>query len=210
MDLKPDFILGDLDALLEHYDKPVDPVSIAKELDALNPEFKAWLAHVKFIVLASAGPNGLDCSCRGDENPIFQIIDDTTLLMADWRGNNRIDTLRNLASIPAIGILCFIPGVGEVLRIGGSATITIQPDLLDRFARDVKRPRSVIHIKINRVFFHCARSIKRSSLWDGLFPEDGTVPTAGLMAQAVKNGFDGQAYDAALPDRQRQTLWSDD
>ncbi|MEO0496804.1 MAG: MSMEG_1061 family FMN-dependent PPOX-type flavoprotein [Pseudomonadota bacterium] len=198
-------ILGNLDDLLAHYDKPPAEASLAKVADHLTPAYRAWLEPVQFAILATAGANGLDCSPRGDSEPLFHIRDDRTLLMPDWHGNNRLDTLRNLVSIPAIGVICLLPGVGECLRIGGTASISIEPALIDRFEREGKKPRSVLIVEISRVYFQCARSIIRSGIWNGEI-EQG-VPTAGQMAQGAHPGFDGESYDAALSDRQLKTLW---
>lgn len=200
------YIIENLDDLLVHYDKQPAAASLAKVADHLTPAYRAWLEPVKFAVLATAGANGLDCSPRGNREPLFTIEDERTLLMPDWQGNNRLDTLRNLVSIPAIGIICLLPGVGECLRIGGTASISINPDLIDRFERDGKKPRSVVIVDISRVYFQCARAIIRSGIWEHS-ETTVDVPTAGQMAQAASASFDAESYDAALPVRQAKTLW---
>ncbi|MEN0087203.1 MAG: MSMEG_1061 family FMN-dependent PPOX-type flavoprotein [Pseudomonadota bacterium] len=200
------FTLDTLDDVLAHYDQPPAPASLAKVADHLTPAYRAWLEPVKFAVLATAGANGIDCSPRGDSEPLFTIEDDRTLLMPDWYGNNRLDTLRNIVSIPAIGIICLLPGVGECLRIGGTATISIDPKLLERFERDEKSPRSVVTVDISRVYFQCARALIRSGLWSG-DSDAHSVPTAGQMTKSASGDFDADSYDAALRPRQLKTLW---
>jgi hypothetical protein len=203
----PNHIIENLDQLLEVYDQQPAEASVAKVADHLTPAYRAWLSEVKFAVLATAGQNGLDCSPRGSEEPLFTIENQQTLLLPDWRGNNRLDTLRNLVNIPAIGIICFLPGIGEALRIGGVARISVDPELIERFAKDGKKPRSVVIISIERVYFQCARSIIRSQLWTSEPLEKGHVPTAGQMTRSAFSEFDDKAYDADLLPRQQRTLW---
>lgn len=194
-------------AALEALFGPVAAPSIAKETDRLHPVYARWIEQARFALLATSGPGGLDVSPRGDAGPLVRILDAHTLLLPERRGNNRIDSLRNLIADPRAGLLFMIPGVGETLRVRGRAEISVEPDLLASFAVDGKQPLCVLRIAVEKVFFQCARSILRSRLWHPDEHDRASVPTPGAMLAALAQGFDGEAYDAALPQRQRDTLY---
>lgn len=201
-----DHLITDITAL-EALFGPVAAPSIAKETDHLHPLYARWIEHARFAVLATSGPNGVDISPRGDAGSLVRIVDEHTLLLPERRGNNRIDSLRNLIADPRVGLLFLIPGIGETMRVRGRAEICVAPDLLDSFAVDGKRPVCVVRISVEKVFFQCARSILRSGLWreEAAIP---SVPTPGAMLAALSaGGIDGPAYDSALPKRQRETLY---
>ena len=160
-------------------------------------------------MLATSGPDGLDASPRGDAPGFVAVEDEHTLLMPERRGNNRADSLRNIIEDPRVALLFLIPGVGETLRVNGTARILVAPALLQRFAVDGREPKCVIEIKVDAAYFQCARAILRSGLWGAaaLLPA-GSVPSAGTMLTALTRGeIDGTAYDQALPARQRSTLY---
>lgn len=198
-------------AQLEAIYTPVNETSLAKEVDHLTPAYRAWIERSPFFALASIGDaaDGIDCSPRGDGvGQLFRIIDERTLLVPDRRGNNRIDTLRNIVRDPRVALLFLIPGINETLRINGRATLTIDPALLESFAVDGKLPRSVMRVDIESVYFQCARALKRSSLWDTTTQaKKGDVPTAGQMTQTARPDFDGAAYDAELDQRQAESMY---
>lgn len=194
-----------LDQLARLYAAPAAP-SVLKEVDRLTPAYRRMIEASPFLVIASAGPDGLDCSPRGDAPGFVGIEDDRTLLLPDRRGNNRIDTLRNLLADPRVALLFLIPGHGETLRVNGRAEITTAPELLQRFAVGGAVPRSVLRIRIERVYFQCARAMLRSGLWHGATAAH-PLPTAGDMLRDCQSSFDAAAYDAALPERQKQTLY---
>ncbi|VXB91402.1 pyridoxamine 5'-phosphate oxidase family protein [Massilia sp. 9I] len=195
-------------AALEALFGPVAAPSIAKETDSLHPVYARWVAQARFALLATSGPGGLDVSPRGDAGPLVRVVDEHTLLLPERRGNNRIDSLRNLVADPRVGLLFMIPGVGETLRVRGRAQISNDPALLASFAVDGKPPLCVLQIAVEKVFFQCARSILRSRLWYPDEHERSQVPTPGTMLAALtQGGMDGDAYDQALPQRQRDTLY---
>ena len=202
----PEHLITDL-ASLEALFGPVAAPSIAKEADRLHPLYARWIEHARFALLATSGPHGLDVSPRGDAGPLVRIVDANTLLLPERRGNNRIDSLRNLLADPRVGLLFLIPGIGETMRVRGRAEICVTPDLLDSFAVDGKRPMCVVRVSVEKVFFQCARAILRSGLWRDQF-DTANVPTPGAMLAALTaGGIDGPAYDSALPARQRDTLY---
>jgi PPOX class probable FMN-dependent enzyme len=187
----------------------VGEASRKKEVSYLHPVYQQWIAASPFAVLATAGPGGLDVSPRGDAPGFVAVEDRSTLLLPERRGNNRIDSLRNIVLDPRVALLFLIPGVGETLRVNGCATITTAPELLERFVVEGKPPKCVVVIEVESVFFQCARAIQRSKLWQS-FPADirGAVPSAGAMLAALtEGGIDGDEYDRSLPARQGSTLY---
>lgn len=186
---------------------PVGEASIRKETDAIPPVYRRWIEASPFVVLATSGPDGLDASPRGDPAGFVMVQDDKTLLLPERRGNNRIDSLRNIVHDPRVGLLFFIPGVGETMRVNGRAVISTDPALLDRLAMEGKRPQVVLVVTVEAVYFQCARAMQRSRLWAGTERPDG-VPSPGEMLQALtQGGIDGASYDRELPARQRTTLY---
>ena len=197
--------IGDL-ASLEALFGAVGDASVRKEVPHLHPVYQRWIAASPFAVLATAGPDGLDASPRGDPAGLVTVQDEHTLLLPERAGNNRVDSLKNILNDPRVALLFLVPGVGETLRVNGRARISVAPDLLQRLAMDGKPPRCVLVITVETVFFQCARAMKRAKLWDA--GEPVLVPTAGEMLEALTNAdIDGVAYDRALPARQRDTLY---
>src|SRR5690606_21549381 len=162
-----------------------------------------------FVTLATVGPEGLDCSPRGDRGGVVRIQDDRTLLLPDRRGNNRIDSLRNIVRDPRCALLFLLPGSGTTLRLNGRATLSIDPALLDSFAVEEKRPRSIVVITIDEVFFQCARAVIRSDLCNpARHIPAADIPTPGdILASLSRGEVGGRPYDEAWPERARQTMW---
>lgn len=198
----------DLPALEALFDV-VGEASIKKEVAYLHPAYQAMIAASPFVLLATAGPEGLDISPRGDPPGFVHIQDEHTLLLPERRGNNRIDSLRNILVDPRVALFFMIPGVGETLRVNGRARISIAADVLQRFPMQGNLPKCVLEISVETVFFQCARAIQRSKIWEGI-PEElrGTVPTPGAVLAALSGGaIDGAKYDRELPARQKSTLY---
>jgi len=184
----------------------VGDASLRKEVAHLHPVYQRWIAASPFAVLATAGPDGLDASPRGDPPGLVTVQDEHTLLLPERAGNNRVDSLKNILADPRVALLFFVPGAGETLRVNGRARISVAPDLLQRLAMDGKPPRCVLVITVETVFFQCARAMKRARLWEPGTPMQ--VPSAGdMLAALTHNAIDGAAYDRALPARQRDTLY---
>ncbi len=203
----PDFIT-DVAALESLYGQPAGP-SVAKEVDRLTPGYRALVEASPFFVLATSGPNGLDASPRGDGPGFVRVADERTLLVPDRRGNNRIDSLRNLIHDPRVALLFLIPGVDETLRVNGRAAITADADLCAGFTVDGKAPKTVLVVTIESVFFQCARALLRSRLWDPTSRIDRrSLPSTGaLLAEASAGREGGEDYDRSLAERIPKSLY---
>ena len=189
--------------------KQVNPISISKETTVLTPAYRRWIELAPFFAIATNGADGLDCSPRGDAvGQGFRVLDDATIAIPDRRGNNRLDTLKNIVSDPKVALLFLTPGINETMRVNGQATITTDPDLIASFAVGGKEPASVIIVKIEAVYFQCARALIRSRLWDTDAKVDRSqVPTAGDMIKSAVPDFDADDYDAKRADRQAGSLY---
>jgi PPOX class probable FMN-dependent enzyme len=199
--------IRDLDALARLYGEAGE-ASIRKEVDYLHPHYRALVEASPFAVLATVGPDGLDASPRGDAPGFIAVEDEHTLLVPDRRGNNRIDSLRNVIHDPRVALLFLIPGVGETLRVNGRAHISVAPDLLERFGVGGKLPRSVLVVHIESVFFQCSRAIVRSALWTAPQRSRDSLPSPGaILATLTEDAIDGAAYDRELPARVKTSLY---
>jgi PPOX class probable FMN-dependent enzyme len=197
--------IAELEAI---YGLPME-TSTVKEVDRITPHYRAFIDVSPFLVLATSGPEGLDCSPRGDLPGFVRIQDDKTLVMPDRRGNNRVDSLRNIVRDPRVALLFLIPGAGNTLRVNGRAHLSTDSDLLASFAVEGKPPRCAIVMTVDAVYFQCARAIVRSELWN---PEKrihaNSLPSAGeILAALSENRVGGEGYDRIWCDRAKQTLW---
>ncbi|GAB4514473.1 MAG: pyridoxamine 5'-phosphate oxidase family protein [Roseibium sp.] len=200
-------LLTTLDALHAHYGTPGE-ASLIKESDHLTPAYRRIVEAARFCALATCGPEGLDCSPRGDKEPIVRIQDARTLLLPDRRGNDRIDSLRNIVRDPRVSLMLMVPGWNNVLRINGEAVLSADPDLLASFETEGKKPRCVVIVTIDTVYFQCARAIMRADLWNpDAQVNSADLPTPGMIMQEIKEGFDGGSYDAQWPERARKSMW---
>jgi PPOX class probable FMN-dependent enzyme len=197
--------ITELEAL---YDAPID-AAVTKEIDRLLPEHRAYVEASPFVLVATSGPGGLDCSPRGDPPGFVRVVDDRTLLLPDRRGNNRLDTLRNLVADPRIALLFLVPGVGVTLRVNGDACIRTDDDLRASFAVDGKLPATVIEVTARSVYTQCPKALIRGSLWDASRHRDpADLPSVGSIMDVITNGaFGGAAYDASYPERVRRTIY---
>jgi PPOX class probable FMN-dependent enzyme len=183
--------------------------STVKVADRVTPLYRLLIEASPFAALATSGPEGLDCSPRGDLPGFVRIHDEKTLLLPDRRGNNRIDSLRNVVRDPRVALLFLIPGCGNTLRVNGRAHISTDADLLASFAVKEKAPRSVIVMTVDEMYFQCARAIVRSDLWNPDKRVDPrTLPTPGqILADMSDDTVGGEEYDRVWPERARQTMW---
>ncbi|MCG8542879.1 MAG: pyridoxamine 5'-phosphate oxidase family protein [Alphaproteobacteria bacterium] len=190
------------------YGEPL-PRSLVKEIDHISDHYRAFIEHSPFVIVATSGPEGMDCSPRGDPPGFVRVQDRKTVLIPDRRGNNRIDTLRNLVRDPRISLLFLVPGVGETLRINGRAEIVADPDLCASFTMQGKPARSVLVVTADRVYFQCQKALARSRLWD---PDArvtrSELPTAGQIIQALSTeSFDAESYDRSYPEHMKKTIY---
>jgi len=185
------------------------PRSLTKEIDALNSQYQSFIEASPFMAVATVGMEGLDCSPRGEQGSVVRVVDANTIQFADRRGNNRLDTLRNILEDDRIALLFLVPGIGETMRVNGRATISIAPELIEAFTVDGKSPKTVVEVKVERVYFQCSKALVRSGIWDSDIARSfGDVPSAGEMLAATTNdSFDALEYDRMLEKRYSDELW---
>ena len=192
----------DLDALYED----AHPRSLTKVQDHLTPAYRAWIAKSRFVVVSTVGPEGTDGSPRGDKGPVVRIADDRTLLLPDWMGNNRLDTLRNIARDGRVSLMFMVPGSTEVVRVNGTAIVTAAPEILESFGHDGRTPRTVVSIRVDEAYFQCAKSIMRSDLWASEDRSAG-LPTAGDLLREADGETDAKAFDDGYPEYAKAHMW---
>ena len=186
----------------------VTEASVVKVTRTLTAEYRHLIEASPFMALATVGPEGLDCSPRGDAGNCVRIRDDATLLLPDWRGNNRIDSLLNIVRDPRVALMFLIPGSNTAMRVNGRAVISVEPALLESFEMDGRHPRSVVVITIGEVYFQCARALMRAELWNPeRFVDPSTLPTPGMLLKAAKAEFDQETYDREWAGRAAATMW---
>jgi uncharacterized protein len=201
-------VVGTIEQLEAIYGFPGES-STVKVADRITSSYRVLIEKSPFAALATSGPEGLDCSPRGDLPGFVRIHDDKTLMMPDRRGNNRVDSLRNIVRDPRVALLFLIPGSGSTLRVNGRAHVSAEADLLASFKVEGKMPRTVIVMAVDEIYFQCARAIVRSDLWNPdkrVNPK--TLPTPGqILAEMSESRVGGEQYDREWPERARQTMW---
>lgn len=197
--------LKTLEELHALYGEPFT-ASLRKVVPRLTPSYRAWIEGSRFCVISTVGPNGTDASPRGDDGPVVRVADDRTLMMPDWRGNNRLDTLRNLIRDPRVALLFLVPGSKTTVRVNGRAFLTDEPEVLQSFEQRGKHPATVIVIEIDEIYTQCAKALMRSGLWER--NDADTVPTVGQIMMEVTNGdYGGGDYDATYEEKATPRLW---
>ncbi len=200
--------MAELDRLYGEVAQP----ALAKEIDHISDHYRGFIEKSPFVVIATVGPEGLDCSPRGDPAGFVRIADSRTVLIPDRRGNNRIDSLRNIVRDPRISLLFIIPGIGNTLRINGRAEIRDDADLIQSFAmgeKGDKLPHTVLKVTTDRVYFQCPKAFVRSRIWDpSTFLARSELPSTGeILASLTKGAIDGADYDASYPQRLKETIY---
>jgi uncharacterized protein len=203
-----DHLVTTMDQLESMYGE-VHPPARVKEIDHVNAQYRAFIEKAPFFALATLGPDGLDCSPRGDPAGFVRVHDEKTLMIPDRRGNNRIDSLRNLIEDPRVALLFLIPGCGETIRVNGRAQICTDPELCKSFTMEGKVPRCVIVVAVERCYFQCPKAIVRSKLWDPASKVDrASLPTSGSILAAISGGkIGGPEHDRAYPARLKETIY---
>lgn len=198
--------ITDLDALHAAYGTPKPP-ALKKQTARLTPAYAAFITASRFCVLSTVGPEGTDGSPRGDSGPVVMVEDDETLLMPDWQGNDRIDSLRNILRDGRVSLYFMVPGATTSVRVNGTARLTADTALRERFDRDGKHPRTVIVIRVAEVYSQCARALQRSELWKAGDCSAG-LPTVGqMLEEASKGEIDGAHYDRERAGRAHLGWW---
>lgn len=203
-----DHLITSMEQLQSLYGEKM-PAAVIKEIDRINEGYRKLIEAAPFVAIATSGPEGLDCSPKGDAAGFVQILDDKTLAIPDRPGNNRIDGFRNIMRDPRIALLFLIPGVGETLRVNGRASISVDPELMKNFAVNGKLPRCILIVHIESIYFHCSKAIVRSRLWDETTKIDRkSLPSTGtIIAELSKGKLGGEAYDREAPERIKAQLY---
>jgi PPOX class probable FMN-dependent enzyme len=201
-------IISSIEELNAIYAGGLTQASVAKVTKVLTPLYRQMIEASPFVALATVGPEGLDCSPRGDIGGVVRVIDEKTVHMPDWRGNNRVDSLSNIVRDPRLALMFLVPGSNTTMRINGRGVVSNDEALLAGFEMDGKHPRTVIVITIDEVYFQCARALMRSELWNpARFADPATLPTPGLMLKAATAEFDHETYDREWAGRAAKTMW---
>ena len=201
-------LLTTVEQLEALYGKARGP-AVVKEIDHIDDNYRKLIEASPFVAIATSGPEGLDCSPKGDPAGFVLVLDEKTIAIPDRPGNNRVDGFRNIVRDPRVALLFLIPGVGETLRVNGRATISVAPDLLQRFAINGKLPRSVMLVQVDTVFFHCSKAIVRSKLWDEATKIDRkSLPSTGTIIAELSHGeLGGETYDREAPEKIKAQLY---
>ncbi len=198
-------ILEDIAALEALYEPPT-PRSLRKVAKTLTPLYRDWIGAARFCILSTVGPEGTDASPRGDDGPVVRIMDDRTLAMPDWRGNNRLDGLRNIVADGRVSLLFMVAGSTNVVRVNGRAVLSDDPALTQSFVQEGKTPKVVIVITLSEVYFQCAKAIMRAGLWSGQ-DASARLPSAGQFLKEMDEGFDAEGYDLSYPTQAPKQMW---
>jgi PPOX class probable FMN-dependent enzyme len=194
--------------LRDVYPPPLER-AVKKQQSALDGHMRAFIAASPFLCLGTSSAAGADVTPRGDQPGFVQVFDDRTLLIPDWPGNNRLDTLTNVRENAAVGLLFFVPGMLETLRVNGRAEISFDPELLARWDVNGKHPRSVLRVAVDEAFMHCGKALIRSRLWapearidraslptyDQMLKDQTRLPdSADDMQRSLEDGYKNRLY----------------
>ena len=198
-------IIDNIEALEDLYAKPLSS-PLKKVQNVLTSNYQLWIEKSRFVVLTTVGPEGTDVSPRGDKGSAVTVENDQTLLLPDWRGNNRLDSLRNIVRDGRVSLMFMVPGCLNVVRVNGNAVLSADSALLRRFENANKTPKTVIVITVGEVYFQCAKAMMRSELWSGQDQSFG-LPTAGDFIHEFTEGFDAKTYDDGYGAYAKHRLW---
>ena len=203
-------VISSIEELEAIYDVPeADAASMVKVTPSITEEYQALIEASPFMALATVGPEGIDCSPRGDAGSVVRIVDENTIHIPDRRGNNRVDSLRNIVRDGRIALLFFLPGSNSTIRVNGKAEMVTDESLLQAFVMEDQLPRSVVVVHVQEVYFQCGRAIVRADLWNADKHIDlSKLPTPGcILANLSDNQVGGEEYDREWPQRAKETLW---
>ena len=184
----------------------VSPRSLTKVAQSVTPLYRKWIEASRFVILSTVAPEGTDASPRGDDGPVVRIADARTLLLPDWMGNNRLDSLRNIVRDDRVSLMFMVPGSTNVVRVNGTAIVTADADLRASFERTGRQPATVTVVTTQELYFQCAKAIMRSRLWTS-GDESKELPTAGQFLREAEEGFDAETYDASYAENAKDRMW---
>ncbi|MEM8849673.1 MAG: pyridoxamine 5'-phosphate oxidase family protein [Pseudomonadota bacterium] len=180
--------------------------SLDKVAAELTPLYRRWIEASRFCILSTIGPEGTDASPRGDDGPVVLELAPDRLALPDWRGNNRLDSLRNIVRDPRVSLMFMVPGSPNVIRVNGRAMLTTDPDLVARFEQKGRNPTTVIVVDVTEIYSQCARALLRAKLWGDMPAPD--LPSVGEILHEMTSGeIDGRRYDEEWPERAARTMW---
>ena len=197
--------IKDVSALQAIYGEP-SPRSIIKVVKAMTPLYRQWIEACRLVMISTVGPEGTDCSPRGDVGPVVRIADDKTLLLPDWQGNNRVDTLSNIVRDERVSLMFIVPGSTTVVRVNGTAIVTADADLCQSFEQRGKHPRTIVVITIGEMYTQCAKALLRSETWTS-GDQSHLVPTAGQIAKERDVTVDAAEYDRTYVENAQDRMW---
>lgn len=198
--------LNSIEALEALYGQPSAP-SLRKVARRMTPLYRGWIMASRLCMLTTVGPEGTDGTPRGDDGPVVLELDPGTLAMPDWRGNNRLDSLRNIVVDGRVSLMFLVPGSNNVVRVNGRARVTADADLRARFEKQGRLPATVIVISIGEIYSQCARALMRAGTWSGK-AHSADLPSMGeILAEMTEGEEGGKAYDAAWGARAAETMW---
>lgn len=194
------------------YNRPVNERSLWKEIDHINDHYRRFIEASPFLVLATYGEKGVDVSPRGDPPGFVRVASPGCIQIPDRRGNNRLDSLRNILANTQVGLIFLVPNAGETIRVSGRAEIIVDEALCNSFAINGKPASSVLSVTVEKAYFQCQKALARSKLWDpASYPDRSNLPTAGQMTKhfSAQQGeeFDGEVYDREYPDYMKETMY---
>lgn len=181
--------------------------SLGKVAQSLTPLYRKWIMASRLCLVSTVGPEGTDGSPRGDDGPVVQELDPSHLALPDWRGNQRLDTLRNIVADGRISLMFMVPGSNTVVRVNGTAFVTDDAELRAGFEKKGRTPATVVVIEIAEIYTQCARALMRAQTWTGADQSAG-LPTAGdILAEVTRGDQGGAQYDAEWGARAAKTMW---
>ncbi len=196
--------IDNIAALEAIYDRAV-PASLTKVVTHVTPLYRAWIDAARFCVLTTVGPEGTDASPRGDDGPVVRIADERTLWLPDWRGNNRIDSLRNIVRDGRVSLMFMVPGCNNVVRVNGDAVLTADTSVTESFQQGGKHPKTVIVVTVGEMYFQCAKALMRSQIWSR--DDSAGLPTAGQFVKERDASFDAESYDSGYAEYAKGRMW---
>ena len=194
-----------IEELETHYGE-INEKSVLKVARKFTPHYRKWIEASHFVILSTVGPEGTDASPRGDDGQVVKLEGDNIILLPDWRGNNRIDSLRNIVRDDRVSLMFMVPGSGNVVRVNGRGIVTSEREVIEQFEKNGKFPRTVVAVTIDEMYFQCAKAIMRSRIWSGEDQSEG-IPSAGDFLKEMEASFDAETYDATYAEYAKDKMW---